>query len=183
MNIDKNFELEEIYENAKIIDLENLLDKEDISILRKLGYEINSKFSAKQFEKLLHDIVIDYHIDPKKVTSSEDLPRKNLQETKVTRDRYNELIAKLDKIELEVVSNISINELNKRQDIRRRAIAALIKSIIGNKDKDLFPYNELAEILNLSHYGKKSLKEDIMDIKKSINKNQKIMELIKKYSI
>ena len=102
---------------------------------------------------------------------------------KSARDRYNELIAKLDKIELEVVSNISINELNKRQDIRRRAIAALIKSIIGYKDKALFTYNELAEILNLSHYGKKSLKEDIMDIKKSINKKQKIMELIKKYSI
>ena len=112
MNIDKNFELEEIYENAKIIDLENLLNKEDITIIRKLGYDINSKFSAKQFEKLLHDIVIDYYIDPKRVTSSEDLPRKNLDETKVTRERYNELIAKLDKIELEVVSNISINALS-----------------------------------------------------------------------
>ena len=183
MSIDKNFELEEIYENAKIIDLENLLNKEDITIIRKLGYDINSKFSAKQFEKLLHDIVIDYYIDPKRVTSSEDLPRKNLDETKVTREGYNELIAKLDKIEVEGVSKISVNEWKKRQDIRRRTIAILIKSIIINKDKDLFPYKELAEILNLSQYGKKSLKEDIIDIKKSINKNQKIMELIKKYSI
>lgn len=183
MNLDNNSELENIYKNVKLIDLNNLLNKSDINILNKLGYKINGKYSEKEFEKMLNELIIDYYINPKRINSSDDLPRKNLEETNVTREKYNELIAKLDKIDSEVVSNISITELNKRQEIRRKTINVLIKSIIKYDDKDLFPYNQLAEILNLSQYGKKSLKEDISNIKKSINKDKKIMELIKKYSI
>ena len=183
MNLDNNSELENIYKNVKLIDLNNLLNKSDINILNKLGYKINGKYSEKEFEKMLNELIIDYYINPKRINSSDDLPRKNLEETNITREKYNELIAKLDKIDSEVVSNISITELNKRQEIRRKTINVLIKSIIKYDDKDLFPYNQLAEILNLSQYGKKSLKEDISNIKKSINKDKKIMELIKKYSI
>ena len=109
--------------------------------------------------------------------------KKILKKTKVSREKYNKLIEQLDKIDVEVVSNISVAELNKRQDVRRKTIIVLINAIIKSKNKDLFPYNQLAEILNLSQYGKKSLEDDISNIRKSINKKRKIMELVKKYSI
>lgn len=183
MNIDKNSELEEIYTNVKLIDLCKLLNNEDINTLKELGYDVNNKYSEKEFRKMLNDLIIDYYIEPEKITSPEDLPRKKLEKTKVSREKYNKLIANLDKVDVEVVSNISVVELSKRQDIRRKTIFVLIYAIIKSKNKDLFPYNQLAEILNLSQYGKKSLKEDISNIRKSINKKKKIMELVKKYSI
>lgn len=183
MDIVKNDELEDIYNNVKLIDLDKLLNKEDINTLKELGYDINNKYSEKEFRKMLNDLIIDYYIDPKKITSNEDLPQKNLEKTKVSREKYNKLIEQLDKIDVEVVSNISVAELNKRQDVRRKTIIVLINAIIKSKNKDLFPYNQLAEILNLSQYGKKSLEDDISNIRKSINKKRKIMELVKKYSI
>lgn len=183
MEIVKNCELEDIYNNVKLIDLSKLLNKEDINTLKKFGYEVNVKYSEKEFKNMLNELVIDYYLVPKRVTSPEDLPRKNLDETKVTRDSYNKLIKNLDEIDVDVVSNISVVELNKRQDIRRKIIILLIKTIVKNKNIDLFPYNQLSEILNLSKYGKQSLKEDIYNIKKSINKDKKIKELVKKYSI
>ena len=183
MNIDKNNEIEEIYANVKLIDLSKLLDDEDINTLTELGYNVNNKYSEKDFRKMLNDLIIDYYIEPKRITNSEDLPRKKLEETKVSREKYNKLIANLDKVDVEVVSNISVSELSKRQDIRRKTIIVLIKAIIKSNNKDLFPYKQLAEILNLSNYGEKLLKEDISNIRKSINKDKKIMELIRKYSI
>ena len=49
MNLDNNSELENIYKNVKLIDLNNLLNKSDINILNKLGYKINGKYSEKEF--------------------------------------------------------------------------------------------------------------------------------------
>lgn len=183
MDIIKNDELQEIYDNVKLIDLTELLSRENINTLKKLGYTVNIKYSEKEFKKMLNDLIIDYYINPERVTSPEDLPRKNLNEIEVSRESYNKLIKNLDEIDVDVVSNISVVELNKRQDIRRKTIILLIKTIVKNKDKDLFPYNQLSEILNLSKYGKQSLKDDIDKIKKSINKDKKIKELVKKYSI
>ena len=82
MDIVKNDELEDIYNNVKLIDLDKLLNKEDINTLKELGYDINNKYSEKEFRKMLNDLIIDYYIDPKKITSNEDLPQKNLEKTK-----------------------------------------------------------------------------------------------------
>ena len=79
MDIVKNDELEDIYNNVKLIDLDKLLNKEDINTLKELGYDINNKYSEKEFRKMLNDLIIDYYIDPKKITSNEDLPQKNLE--------------------------------------------------------------------------------------------------------
>ena len=94
MNLDNNSELENIYKNVKLIDLNNLLNKSDINILNKLGYKINGKYSEKEFEKMLNELIIDYYINPKRINSSDYLPRKNLEETNkkvVYEKRYEQI--------------------------------------------------------------------------------------------
>ena len=87
----------DIYCNIGLINLNELLNNEDKDTLKRLGYDVDEKlYTKRDFDHWLGNFISDYYIDFE--NKDETIPRKKLEETTVTRERYNELLKKLQKI-------------------------------------------------------------------------------------
>ncbi len=102
-----------IYCNIGLINLDELLNDEDKENLKKLGYTVDKKlYTKRDFEHWLGNIVGDYYIDFD--NRDETIPRKKLEETEVTREEYNELLKKLEKINYYIDINEDVINSNKK---------------------------------------------------------------------
>ncbi len=123
----------DIYCNIGLINLNELLNNEDKDTLKRLGYDVDEKlYTKRDFDHWLGNFISDYYIDFE--NKDETIPRKKLEETTVTRERYNELLKKLQKINYYIVINEDVIKFNK---------------ISGTEDENFdVPYYVMEEIVD-----------------------------------
>ena len=87
------------YHNNKCINILNLISKKDIETIRKLNIKVEEKIYTKcELEVLYLDLLQYYNddIDEKELELLKPLGIiKNLDETEVSREEYNELLEKV----------------------------------------------------------------------------------------
>lgn len=97
---DKEYkEWDEKYHNLDVIDVKKHLSSKDIKILKKLGIKVKNKiYTEYEFECLTMDLLA-YYDDPEMVLSEEEKEfQKSLDGTNVSREEYNEVLNKVQKI-------------------------------------------------------------------------------------
>lgn len=97
----KDFNYEEWqnkYHNNEFIDLKKYLDAKDIELLKKLDIDIKDKLYSNYEFDLLEGKLLRYYRNEKEM-SKEDLKlSKSLDNTGVSRENYNVLLKKFNKI-------------------------------------------------------------------------------------
>lgn len=97
----KDFNFEEWqnkYRNNEFIDLKKYLDSKDIELLKKLDIDIKDKLYSNYEFDLLEGKLLRYYKNEKEM-SNEDLKlSKSLDDTGVSREDYNALLKKFNKI-------------------------------------------------------------------------------------
>lgn len=173
-------EWHKIYCDNKWVDLRKLLTSKDVLLIEKLGYKIKEeKYSDRELEVFIGEIVTDYYIDPK--YPEETKPIKKLDNTGVTRTEYNKLIKKMNNIQ-EKVRNVTMKETYKKMYRKTRVLEVLIETIL-NQTKDIFPYKEIMDILDFNEAEMLNLKKEIKQIKNLTEKKEAIISLINKYNL
>lgn len=97
---DKEYkEWDEKYHNLEVIDVKKHLSSKDIKILKKLGIKVKNKiYTEYEFECLTMDLLA-YYDDPEMDLSEEEKEfQKSLDGTNVSREEYNEVLNKVQKI-------------------------------------------------------------------------------------
>lgn len=97
---DKEYkEWDEKYHNLEVIDVKKHLSSKDIKILKKLGIKVKNKiYTEYEFECLTMDLLA-YYDDPEMDLSEEEKKfQKSLDGTNVSREEYNEVLNKVQKI-------------------------------------------------------------------------------------
>ena len=97
---DKEYkEWDEKYHNLEVIDVKKHLSSKDIKTLKKLGIKVKNKiYTEYEFECLTMDLLA-YYDDPEMDLSEEEKEfQKSLDGTNVTREEYNEVLNKVQKI-------------------------------------------------------------------------------------
>lgn len=97
---DKEYkEWDEKYHNLEVIDVKKHLSSKDIKILKKLGIIVKNKiYTEYEFECLTMDLLA-YYDDPEMDLSEEEKEfQKSLDGTNVSREEYNEVLNKVQKI-------------------------------------------------------------------------------------
>ncbi len=97
---DKEYkEWDEKYHNLELIDVRKHLSSKDIKILKKLGIIVKNKiYTEYEFECLTMELLA-YYDDPEMDLSEEEKEfQKSLDGTNVTREEYNEVLNKVQKI-------------------------------------------------------------------------------------
>ena len=97
---DKEYkEWDEKYHNLEVIDVKKHLSSKDIKILKKLGIKVKNKiYTEYVFECLTMDLLA-YYDDPEMDLSEEEKEfQKSLDGTNVSREEYNEVLNKVQKI-------------------------------------------------------------------------------------
>lgn len=97
---DKEYkEWDEKYHNLEVVDVKNHLSSKDIKILEKLGIKVKNKiYTEYEFECLTMDLLA-YYDDPEMDLSEEEKKfQKSLDGTNVSREEYNEVLNKVQKI-------------------------------------------------------------------------------------
>ncbi|MCR5185775.1 MAG: hypothetical protein K6D97_01485 [Clostridia bacterium] len=97
---DKEYkEWDEKYHNLEVIDVKKHLSSKDIKILKKLGIKVKNKiYTEYEFECLTMDLLA-YYDDPEMDLSEEEKEfQKLLDGTNVSREEYNEVLNKVQKI-------------------------------------------------------------------------------------
>lgn len=97
---DKEYkEWDEKYHNLEVIDVKKHLSLSDRRILKKLGIKVKNKiYTEYEFECLTMDLLA-YYDDPEMDLSEEEKKyQKSLDGTNVSREEYNEVLNKLQKI-------------------------------------------------------------------------------------
>ena len=90
----------EMYMNKEIVDLKKYFTQEDFEIIKKLGIEILDKvYTEREFEVLDGEYILYYYEDD--MTDEEKADTKSLEGTGVSREEYNTLLKKFEKINLE----------------------------------------------------------------------------------
>ena len=87
------------YHNVEIVDIRHFLTWKDKKTLKKLGIKIkNKKYTEYEIECLTMDLLA-YYDDPEMDLSEEEKQfQKSLEDTKVSREEYNLLLDKVQKI-------------------------------------------------------------------------------------
>lgn len=141
----KEFDYEKwhnIYCNIGLINLKEILTEDDIKVLEKLGYEIKEKlYTKREFDVWLENIISDYYVDIE--YPDETNPRKKLEETSITRQRYNELLDKLQKINYYVEINGNAEKFNKKEEIENQ-----------NFDIPYYVFEEIVDYIEQTAKGK-----------------------------
>lgn len=97
---DKEYkEWDEKYHNLEVIDVKKHLSSKDIKTLKKLGIKVKNKiYTEYEFECLTMDLLA-YYDDPEMDLSEEEKEfQKSLDGTNVSREEYNEVLNKVQKI-------------------------------------------------------------------------------------
>lgn len=97
---DKEYkEWDEKYHNLELIDVRKHLSSKDIKILKKLGIKVKNKiYTEYEFECLTMELLA-YYDDPEMDLSEEEKEfQKSLDGTNVTREEYNEVLNKVQKV-------------------------------------------------------------------------------------
>ena len=97
---DKEYkEWDEKYHNLEVIDVKKHLSSKDIKILKKLGIKVKNKiYTEYEFECLTMELLA-YYDDPEMDLSEEEKEfQKSLDGTNVSREEYNEVLNKVQKI-------------------------------------------------------------------------------------
>ena len=97
---DKEYkEWDEKYHNLEVIDVKKHLSSKDIKILKKLGIKVKNKiYTEYEIECLTMDLLA-YYDDPEMDLSEEEKEfQKSLDGTNVSREEYNEVLNKVQKI-------------------------------------------------------------------------------------
>ena len=97
---DKEYkEWDEKYHNLEVIDVKKQLSSKDIKILKKLGIKVKNKiYTEYEFECLTMELLA-YYDDPEMDLSEEEKEfQKSLDGTNVSREEYNEVLNKVQKI-------------------------------------------------------------------------------------
>ena len=91
------------YHNVEIVDLKKYLTWKDKKTLKRLGIKImNKKYTEYEFECLTMDLLA-YYDDPEMDLSEEEKQfQKSLEDTKVSREEYNILLDKIQRINEEL---------------------------------------------------------------------------------
>ena len=95
----QNINLKKI-SNDEVVDLKKYFTQEDFEIIKKLGIEILDKvYTEREFEVLDGEYILYYYEDD--MTDEEKADTKSLEGTGVSREEYNTLLKKFEKINLE----------------------------------------------------------------------------------
>ena len=102
-NFEPSQEYKEWYEkycNDEVVDLKKYFTQEDFEIIKKLGIEILDKiYTEREFEVLDGEYISYYYED--EMTDEEKAETKSLEGTGVSREEYNTLLKKFEKINFE----------------------------------------------------------------------------------
>lgn len=90
----------ERYYNKRNIDVMKFLNSNDIELLNKLGITVKSKLYSNYEFDIIEGLLIRYYID-QDMSEEELAESKTLEGTGVTREQYNLLIEKFEKISLD----------------------------------------------------------------------------------
>lgn len=92
-------EWDEEYHNLEIIDLKKHLSLSDRRILKRLGIKVkNKKYTEYEFECLTMDLLAYYDNPEMDLSEKEKQYQKSLDGTNVSREEYNEVLNKVQKI-------------------------------------------------------------------------------------
>lgn len=95
-------EWNERYHNKEIIDIKKHLNDEDIEILHRLGIKTYDKiYTEYELEVLEMDLLAYYEDLDEELSEQEKQYQKSLDETNVTRERYNSLLKKVEEMKLQ----------------------------------------------------------------------------------
>ena len=90
---------QEKYRNYEFIDLKKYLDMDDIELLKKLGLEVKDKlYSNYEFDVLDGELIL-YYRNEEEMDEEELKNSKSLEGTGVSREEYNKLLGKFEKIQ------------------------------------------------------------------------------------
>lgn len=92
-------EWDEKYHNLEIVDVKKHLSMNDRRILKRLGVKIkNKKYTGYEFECLTMDLLAYYDDSEMDLSEEEKQYQKSLEGTNVSREEYNEVLNKVQKI-------------------------------------------------------------------------------------
>lgn len=95
----------ETYHNKEIFDIKKYLDKKDMKIIHKLGIKTYDKVYTEYELEVLEMDLLAYYEDLEEELSEEELQyQKSLEGTGVTREKYNNLLKKIQEIKKEKYS-------------------------------------------------------------------------------
>lgn len=90
---------EEKYYNKRFIEIEKYLTEEDFDLFNKLGIEVEKKIYTEYEFGLLNMDLLAYYDDPEMDLSDEEKKfQKSLEGTNVSREEYNEVLNRVQKI-------------------------------------------------------------------------------------
>ena len=87
----------EMYMNKEIVDLKKYFTNEEFDLFRKLGIEIKDKIYTEYEIELINNSLYEYYYS-EDMSEDEKNQVKSLEETGVTRERYNNLLNKIEQI-------------------------------------------------------------------------------------
>ncbi len=89
------------YHNKEIVDIKKYLNDEDIEIIHRLGIKTYDKIYTEYELEVLEIGILAYYEDLDEELSEEEKQyQKSLDETNVTRERYNTLLKKVEKMKI-----------------------------------------------------------------------------------
>lgn len=94
-------EWNERYHNKEIVDIKKYLNDEDIEIIHRLGIKTYDKIYTEYELEVLEMGILAYYEDLDEELSEEEKQyQKSLDETNVTRERYNILLKKVEEMKI-----------------------------------------------------------------------------------